>query len=268
MPYWRNKVVLITGGSSGLGLAIAQAFGAEGCQLVIVARREDKLREAEHLLAALGHSVATISADITNQEDVDRVFSEVREKFGGLDVLVNNAGRSDRGRVTDATPELFQQLWELNFLAAVRCTRAALPMLLESDGHIVNIASLAAKFGPRFLGAYPATKFALAAYSQQIRLELSEEGLHVLLVCPGPLARDDSGKRYDDQASALPEAARQPGGGAKVSSIDPAMLAAKIVIATEKRRAELVMPRKARLLAAICQLSPNWGDWILRRMSG
>jgi short-subunit dehydrogenase len=268
MAYWRNKVVLITGGSAGLGLAIAQAFGAEGCQLVIVARREDKLREAAHLLEALGHQVEAISADITVQADVARLFSQVREKFGRLDVLVNNAGRSDRGRVTDATPEEFQQLWEVNFLAAVRCTRAALPMLLKNDGHIVNIASLAAKFAPRFYGAYPVSKFAIAAYSQQIRLELSEEGLHVLLVCPGPLARDDAGNRYEEQTSDLPESARKAGGGAKVASIDPAKLAAKIVVATEKRRAEIVVPAKARLLAAISQLSPTLGDWILKKMSG
>ncbi len=107
-------------------------------------------------------------------------------RFGRLDVLVNNAGRSMRGKVLDTTPEQFRELMELNLIGLVRCTRAAAPHLLQQRGHVVNIGSLGAKSAARWLGAYPATKFAVAAYSQQLRLELGPQGLHVLLVCPGP----------------------------------------------------------------------------------
>jgi len=158
-------------------------------------------------------------------------------------------------------------LLELNFLAMTRCTRAFGPSLIESRGHIVNIGSLAAKSASRYLGAYPASKFPVAAYSQQLRLELNPLGVHVLLVCPGPIARPDAGQRYDDQAADLPESARKPGGGVKVKGIAPEKLVAKILRYCERRKPELVMPAKARLLFAIAQLSPTLGDWILTKMT-
>ena len=113
------------------------------------------------------------------------------DQFGRLDALVNNAGRSMRRSILETTPEDFQQLMELNLIGLVRCTRAAAPQLLANRGHLVNIGSLAAKSAARWVGAYPATKFAVAAYSQQLRLELGPQGLHVLLACPGPIARDE-----------------------------------------------------------------------------
>ena len=127
------------------------------------------------------------------------------------------------------------------------------------------MGSLAAKTAAPYLGAYPASKFAVAAYSQQLRLELGPRGLHVLLVCPGPIARDDAGVRYDAQSDKLPASARQPGGGAKLRAIDPAWLAQKTLSACERRKPELVVPGKARLLFAISALWPGLGDKIVRR---
>ena len=158
-------------------------------------------------------------------------------------------------------------MWELNFLGLVRCTQAAAPHLIASRGHVVNIGSLAAKTASRFLGAYPASKFPVAAYSQQLRYELNPQGVHVLLVCPGPIARPDAGRRYDDQAGSLPESARRPGAGVKLKGIPPQRLIAKILRYCERRRPELVLPAKARLLFALAQLSPRLGDWIIGRMT-
>ena len=150
-------------------------------------------------------------------------------EFGRLDVLVNAAGRSARGQVIDTTPEEFAELLDLNFLAVVRCVRAAVPHLLPNHGHLVNISSLAGKAAVRYVGAYPATKFALAAYTQQLRLELSPSGLHVLLVSPGPIARPDATERYADQAAGLPERARKPGAGVKFRAIRPEDLSRAIL---------------------------------------
>ncbi len=178
---------------------------------------------------------------------------------------MNAAGISARSAILDTTEADFQLLWDLNFLGVVRCTRAASERLLQARGHVVNVGSLASKIAARYLGAYPASKFAVAAYSQQLRLELGPRGLHVLLVCPGPLAREDAGRRYDAQATGLPESARQPGGGARLKRINPHWLARRIVSACERRKAELVVPGTARWLFALAQLSPALGDWILRR---
>jgi uncharacterized protein len=268
MTSWQNKVVLVTGGSSGLGRVIAEAFAAAGAKLVIVGLEADAVQRAADEMRAAGGDVFGIQADITRQEDVDRLFAQTVERFGRLDVLVNNAGRSMRGKVLDTTPEQFRDLMELNLIALVRCTRASMPHLLAQRGHVVNIGSLAAKSAARWVGAYPATKFAVAAYSQQLRLELGPQGLHVLLVCPGPIQRHDARLYPLEGLEDVPERARAPGAGVQVRAIPPQELARKILRACQRRRPELIVPGKARLLFAVSQLWPSLGDWIVRQKTG
>ncbi len=265
MSHWQDKVVLVTGGSAGFGLAITKAFADAGAKVVIAALDDGQLAPAVSDLRSGGVVAEGIAADITDQDDVERVLGQVRDLHGRLDVLVNCAGKSTRGAILDTTIEDFLELLDLNFFAMVRCTRAAAPLLLESGGHIVNIGSLAAKSASRYVGAYPVSKHAVAAYSHQLRLELGPQGVHVLLVCPGPLTRPDAGRRYDEQAKDLPEAVRQPGGGVKVKTTSPDYMAQRILKACEKRKPELVVPAKARLLFALSQLFPSWGDWIILR---
>ncbi len=265
MSYWKNKVVLVTGGSSGLGRVIAEGYGRAGARVVIAALEADDVRRAADEMQADGCDTLGIQADITRQEDVDRLMAETLDHYGQLDVLVNNAGRSMRGKVLETTPEQFRELMELNLIALVRCTRAAAPHLLARRGHVVNIGSLAAKSAARWVGAYPATKHAVAAYSQQLRLELGAEGLHVLLVCPGPIKRDNPRLYPLEGLEDVPEAARRPGAGVRVKGIPPEWLADAILRACERRQPELVVPGKARLLFAISQLWPRLGDWLVKK---
>jgi len=265
--YWQDKVVVVTGGSQGFGRAIADVYASAGAKIAIIALDDGQLDPAVESLKVTGCDALGVGADITSQDDVDRAFAKIADHFGRIDVLVNCAGRSTRGAILDTTPEEFQSLLDLNFMAMVRCTRAAAKMLIESGGHIVNIGSLAAKSASKFVGAYPVSKHAAAAYSHQLRLELAEQGVHVLLVCPGPLARDDAGIRYNEEAGDLPDSARKPGGGVKLKGIRPDYLAGRILKSCERRKPELVVPAKARLLFAISQLSPSLGDWIIRKMT-
>jgi NAD(P)-dependent dehydrogenase (short-subunit alcohol dehydrogenase family) len=264
---WQNKTVLVTGGSSGLGKAIAQAFAEAGARVAIAARRAEPLAHAAEELRNCGGAVLSIQADLTRQEDVDRMVGETVAQFGGLDVLVNNVGRSSRGSVLETPPEEFRDLIELNLIATVRCTRAAAPHLLAARGHVVNISSLGGKSAARYLGAYNASKFALSAYTQQLRLELGPQGLHVLLVCPGPLARSEVRTYGAEQMDHLPDSARQPGGGVKTKLIEPEWLARRIVRACERREVELVVPAKARILFALLQLFPSVGDYLVKKLT-
>lgn len=265
---WSANVALVTGGSGGLGFAIATAFAEAGCHVVIAARDSEKLAAAEsELRSRFGDRISAIVADVTQDVDVSRLVGDVMQRHGRLDVLVNNVGRSTRGDVLAVTPEDIREMLEINLLTAVRCTRAAAAHLISSRGHVVNIGSLASKAAARFLGAYPASKFALAGYTHQLRLELEPQGLHVLLVCPGPIARTDAGNRYDEATANLPDSARRPGGGVKIRGIDPNDLARRIVRACERRKKELIVPGKARILFALGQLSPRLGDWLIRRMT-
>jgi short-subunit dehydrogenase len=189
-------------------------------------------------------------------------------RFGRLDVLVNAAGRSTRGLALDTTAAQFAQLADLNFGGVVRATQAAAPHLIAAGGHLVNIGSLASKLVSRYLGAYAATKFALAAYTAQLRLELAPQGVAVCLVCPGPIARDPSQRRYAEEASHLPPAAQKPGAGVRLRGMVAEKVAEKILTAARRRRAELVLPPAARLLSGCAAISPRLGDWIVRRMTG
>ena len=264
MTYWTDKAALVTGGSSGLGLAIARALVAAGARVAICGRDVGRLEAAA---AGLGDRCQGIAADVTRDSDVAALVAKTVEAYERLDLLVNCAGRSTRGAIETVTAKQFAELLDVNFLSAVRCTQAALPHLIESRGHVVHIGSLASKAASKHLGAYPASKFPLAAYAQQMRLELADQGVSTLLVCPGPIRRDENSPRYEIESAGLPEAASRPGGGVKLNGIDPDWLARRILRAAERRQAEVVVPARARLLFAIAQLSPRLGDWLIRRMT-
>ncbi len=267
MSFWTGKVVLVTGGSAGLGRVLAEEFAAAGSNVVVAALEPDAVKATADQIRQTGRDVLGIPADITRQDQVEALFAQTLGRFGRLDVLVNNAGRSMRGKLMETTPEQFRELMELNFIAVVRCTRAAVPHLLKQRGHVVNIGSLAAKSAPRWVGAYPATKFAVAAYSQQLRLELGPRGLHVLLVCPGPIARDKPRLYPIEGLEDLPARARRPGAGVRVGKIPPGRLARAILRACQRRQPELVVPIRAKIVFVAAQLWPALGDWFVRRQT-
>jgi NAD(P)-dependent dehydrogenase (short-subunit alcohol dehydrogenase family) len=267
MSYWNGKTAIVTGASGGLGFHLAQTLAQAGANVVLAARTQSTLEAAVAKLAGLPGRAIPIVCDVSRDADVAALVEKTIAQFGKLDLLINNAGLSVRQAILDTTPADFQQLLELNLLATVRCTRAAAPHLLAARGHLVNIGSLSGKTASRWLGAYPASKFAVTAYTQQLRLELGPEGLHVMLVCPGPIARDDDRVRSPEELAKLPEAARKPGGGVKTNRIRPDVLAQKIVRACEQRRPELIVPWYARIIFTLMQTSPTLADWLVRKLT-
>lgn len=263
MGYWQNKIVLVTGGSNGLGRVIAETFGAAGAKLAIVGLEPQDVENTATEMRQKGIETLPLVADVTKPEDTKRIVEETVAHYGALDALVNAAGRTHRGFLMQTSLEEFQSLWNLNVMGTIACTQAAVPYLLKSKGHVVNIGSLAAKSAARWVGAYPVTKHAVAAFSQQLRLEMKPEGLHVLLVCPGPVKRDNPRLYPLKNAEGIPDSALMPGGGVKVGKIDPHVLAQRILKMCEQRKPELVVPWKARILFAINQLFPRLGDWIV-----
>ncbi|MDX1961731.1 MAG: SDR family NAD(P)-dependent oxidoreductase [Pirellulales bacterium] len=267
MQDWPQRVVLITGASRGLGLHLAGKFAQRSARLVLVARQPEQLFTAAAGLGLSADRCLILPADVTDDASVASLFAQINQHFGQLDVLVNCAGASQRGLIAQTPLADFERLWRLNVLGVVRMCQGALPLLTVSQGTIVNIGSLAGKLAARYLGAYCATKHALAGLSQQMRLELAPTGVRVLHVCPGPIRRDDAGARYAEQGAGLPPQASKPGAGVKLSGMDPAWLAEQIVRGVEKRQPELVFPWRARLLMAISALAPRWGDWLIGKMT-
>jgi short-subunit dehydrogenase len=185
-----GSVVLITGGSRGLGLALAEEFARVGAKLVLVARDPDELDRARKLLTRRApldeNRILTISADLRNAEDVEAAVSRAVAHFGRVDVLVNNAGITTAGPIENQRVENFRESIESNLLAGVHCSLAVLPqMLRQRSGSIVNISSIGGKIAVPHMLPYTASKFAVVGFSQGLHAELRSKGIHVLTVCPG-----------------------------------------------------------------------------------
>ncbi|HTU24193.1 MAG TPA: SDR family NAD(P)-dependent oxidoreductase [Pirellulales bacterium] len=264
--YWSGKAALVSGGSSGLGRAIAVELARCGARVAIAARNAGPIDATVAELRAAGCEAVGIAADVTQAADVERLVAETIARFGRLDVLVNAVGRSARGTLLATRPEEIAALVDVNLLAAARVTQAAAPDLLAARGHVINIGSLASKLPGRYMGGYSAAKFALCGYTEQLRAELAAEGLKVLLACPGPIARDEP-RQYAASDPALPAGAEQPGGGVRLAGMAADDVARRILRAAEQDRPELVLPAKARAVLIAAAISPRLGGWLLRKFS-
>tara|TARA_R110002049_G_scaffold2750_10_gene22416 strand:+ start:50953 stop:51837 length:885 start_codon:yes stop_codon:yes gene_type:complete len=266
-----TRVALITGGSSGLGLAIAHAFVRSGYRVVIAGRTETRLESAAIELRRHTKSdnwVTTIAADASRDEDVTKMMDEIQATLRRLDVLINCAGASDRGLIENLQADRLEALIRQNVITALLCSQAATPMLEQQSGVIVNIGSLAGKVGARYIGGYAAAKHALTGMTQQMRLELRSRGIHVALVSPGPIRRTDEGNRYRAMVDeSLPEQASAPGGGTRIKGLDPAAVAAAVLRCVERRSPDVILPGHLRVLVAIGHLIPRLGDWLLLKFT-
>ncbi len=271
------KVAIVLGASSGLGLAIARVLWESGYAVIASARNAQRLQEAVSQLSIIPQGPApqagsidrlqTWACDAVSPDSVQQLIEHVKVQFGKLDVLVNCVGQSDRGNVAELTPQRLHELLDLNVVSALLSSQAALPLLTESKGVIVNVGSLAARVGARRLGGYPAAKHALAGLTQQMRLEWLPLGVHVAMVNPGPIMRQDSGNRYAEavKARGLPATAARPGGGTSVKGLSSDWLAKQILQVIQQRQPDRIFPGKLRLLIALGHLWPALGDWLLLR---
>ena len=188
-----ERAALITGGSSGIGLAIARALGEDGYGVTISARRPDKLRAAADGLRADGIEAHEAAANMADEEEIQRVVAVHRERFGRLDVLVNNAGIGIGAPVAETETKKLDLQLDINLRAVYLVAREAIPMLREAGAEhgkalIVNTASIAGKHGQGWLSAYSATKFGVVGLSQGMHKELADEGIQVTALCPGFVA--------------------------------------------------------------------------------
>lgn len=176
-----GKRILITGSSSGIGAAGAEQLAGEGARVILVARRHDELAAVADRIRAAGGQATTYAVDLTDSAAVDGLVETIIADFGGVDVLVNNAGHSIRRSVLKSRDHDFERLISINYLAPVRLTKALLPGMLErGDGHIINVATWAVLFpaAPLFSG-YVASKAALATFGDALHVEMSGRGVGV-----------------------------------------------------------------------------------------
>ena len=181
----KNTVVLITGGTSGIGLACALEFGRAGARVVITGRDATKLATAAQVLAQASIEYRTVQGDVGVLADATRAVADTIAAFGRLDVLINNAGLSMRAKFADVDVRVLEQLMQTNFFGTVYTTKAAMPHLLASKGTIVGISSIAGYRGLPGRTGYSASKFAMNGFLEALRTELLPQGVNVLTAAPG-----------------------------------------------------------------------------------
>jgi NAD(P)-dependent dehydrogenase (short-subunit alcohol dehydrogenase family) len=187
------RAALITGGSSGIGLAIARALGEDGYGVTVSARRPEKLEDAARQLGEEGVDVHSVAANMAEEDDIKKAVSGHRERFGRLDVLINNAGIGIGAPVAETETKKLDLQLDVNLRAVYLVARECIPMLKEAGAEhgkalIANTASIAGKQGQGWLAAYSATKFGVVGLSQALHKELANDGIQVTALCPGFVA--------------------------------------------------------------------------------
>jgi hypothetical protein len=254
-----NCVAIVTGASEGIGAALARLLVEAGARVVLAARSEGKLRAlAEHLGEERALAVPT---DVTEPAQVENLVARAVERFGGLDILANNAGVGLYGPIAETNWEHLRHMWEVNFFGVVRCTVAALPHLRTRHGVVVNVSSVAGKIPVPYLTSYCATKFALNALSDGLRMELAHAGVRVVTICPGTVRTQFRASAFRD-AKNLPAAfQRREGTGISADAVARATLRA-----LQRDQREVVLPFKLRLAAEARRLFPRLMDSVVRRL--
>lgn len=181
--YFKDKVVVVTGGTDGIGKALVEKLLDMGAKVATCGRSHDKLYQlqASHPSSALH----TMVADVSNENDCRRLMETTIKMFGCIDVLVNNAGISMRALLKDAGMEVFKKVMDINYYGVIYCTKYALDSIIERKGTIVGVSSIAGYRGLPGRSGYSASKFALQGFLESLRTELMGEGVHVMWVCPG-----------------------------------------------------------------------------------
>ncbi|GIW98195.1 MAG: oxidoreductase [Pirellulaceae bacterium] len=303
---WKGKTAVVCGGSSGLGRALAEQLVREGiARMAILGRDRERLERAQRELQQLDRTAIIEAApvDLLDREGLRQwignfvaasqsasgagfvgevapdglsapghsdkassgnTFSS--ERATSVDLVIQAVGKSDRGTVLSLDAARLDALMAVNVQTSLNAVQLFSPHVAPG-GAIVLIGSLASLLATRYLGGYAIAKHALAALAQQARRELVDQGVHVLLACPGPIQRPDAGSRYRElpHAGQVPPEALRPGGGARLRGLEPNRLAKDILRAAAKRRALLIRPRKAALLWSLSTVWPEVAEAILKR---
>jgi len=237
---FQDQVVIITGASGGIGHETAQAFAAQGARVVAASRRSDP------------------PCDVTRAEDVRALIARTHATYGRIDILVNNAGIGMRATVADSKLADVQQVMDVNFYGALRCIQEVLPIMRQQrHGQIVNIGSILSLIAPPFNSVYAASKFALRALNDSLRIEVAKDNIEVILIMPGYTDTPffDNMTRYGG-----------PPRVTKMKGQHPRQVAAAILRACRRHQREVVLTLPAKVGAFTKRLAPRFLDWSLARL--
>ena len=253
----RNKVIVITGASSGIGRATAIGAGRAGANIVVAARRFDRLQKVAEEIEGSGGKALAVETDLSDPSQIESLIAKSIARFGCIDVLINNAAIGVYATVDETTPEQMEKLWRVNYMGTFHAIKNVLPLMRkQNSGQIITIASMSGRRGAHFKSAYCATKFAQIGLMESLRMELMGTKIHCSLIFPGGTNTeffqviDNPGNR-DVKLHGAVQSAEE--------------VANEILKAIEKPRTEVITQPLGRLQIILNAISPDFADWLVRK---
>lgn len=254
MSFFKEKVVIVTGASSGIGLASAKEFATNGASVVLAARNRGKLDEIVSQLENPSNHLA-IECDVTKEEECKNLIEKSVERYGKIDILINNAGISMRALFLELSLEAFREVMEVNFYGTVNCTKYALPYILKEGGSIVGVISIAGYKGLPARSAYSASKFAIYGFLETLRLEYLKEKLHVMIFAPGFTSSNIRERALTADGTPQGETPRDEG---KMMSAEEC--AKHLLKGIKKKRREVILTAVGKTLVLLNKFFPKLVD--------
>ena len=254
----KDKVVIITGGSSGIGKALAEKFGRQGSKILITGRNESRLQATLDELVGKGIEVHSFVGDVSVEENNRKMAAEAIRLFDRIDILINNAGVGMRALFEDLDIGVFKNVIDINFYGTVYATKYCLPHILESKGSIIGVSSIIGRRGTPARTAYAASKFAMEGFLESLRMEVSKRGVHVLTACPGFTTSNIRLNAYTANGHEQGESPRN-----EENMMSPERVADSIYHATLKHKRDIVLTVKGKLVIFLNKWLPRVMDNIV-----
>jgi NAD(P)-dependent dehydrogenase (short-subunit alcohol dehydrogenase family) len=252
---FRDKVVIVTGASSGIGEAIAREFAENGSKVVLAARSEGSLARIAAEIKASGHDAIFVRTDVSIEADCKNLIEKTIEKYGKINILVNNAGISMRASFEDVDLRVLHRLMDVNFWGTVYCTKYALPYLLPEKGSLVGVSSVAGFHGLPGRTGYCASKFAMHGFLETLRIENLRKGLHVMIIAPGFTATEIRKHALNAEGSEQGESPLDEG-----SLVSPEYVAKWVLKGIKKKKRNKLLTWDGRLTALFQRIIPDYVD--------
>jgi short-subunit dehydrogenase len=263
MNQFKDEVIWITGASSGIGEALALEFAKREARLILSARREDELKRVGKLTNLPELDLMILPFDLNNTENASSLVAQIINKFGRIDILINNGGYSQRGEAMDTSVQIDRQLMEVNYFSYVNITKAVLPyMKRQKSGHVVVISSIAGKFGFYLRSSYSAAKHALHGFFDSLRLETEPLGIKTLIVCPGKIKTNISYKAVTANGTAHNKMDESHS-----DAMSPEECATQIISGIVKSKEEIYVGGKEILMVKIKRFFPALFGRLVRKQS-
>ena len=251
----KNKVVIISGASSGIGKALAEEFSKRGSKVVMAARNLDKLNEIASILKQNNQHILTVKTDVSKEDQCKRLVEKTIETFGQIDILINNAGISMRALFEELDLKVIKDLMDVNFWGTIYCTKYALPYLLKSHGSVVGVSSIGGYKGLPGRTGYSASKFAIHGFLEVLRIENLKKNLHVMIACPGFTSSNIRNTALGKDGNQQGESPRDE---SKMMSAEK--VAVYIANAIKKRKRSLILTNQGKMTVLLNKFIPYYLD--------